>query len=322
MANDTTEQTPGEAQATRKAMLRPYDFRRPSQISRDDLRQLVAYCEQFSRRASVTLSSDLSALASVVPPDSIEQCTYEEFAAGLENPGHVVVLALRPGHGAAVLYLSSKVALTLVERKMGGPGSPEQRRRSLTDIEVGVLAELVNMLVHDLTQSIAPLVSVTGTVSRTESNPQLVQAVPATDVVTLLRFTLRFGALSDEVVFCLPASFWQEVFKGRPTEDGPALTEAQRRAQSTLERRLLDTPVEVRLRFDGIQVSVPDVAQLAVGDELPLNAHEGDQLIVDVAGCPTFLATWVTEGRRDAFQVTEIHPSNPERRARAASLEV
>ena len=40
---------------------------------------------------------------------------------------------------AGLLYLPARVALTLLERKMGGPGSPEQRRRSLTEIEIGVL---------------------------------------------------------------------------------------------------------------------------------------------------------------------------------------
>jgi len=288
---------------TKRRQLRPHDFRRPSQISRDDLRQLGAYCEQYGRRASVTLSSDLSALASVAPPDSVDQCTYEEFVTSLEGPAHVLVLSMRPAAGSAMLYIPAKVALTLVERKMGGPGSPEQRVRSLTEIEVGVLAELTAALLDDFSASIAPLVRVNVSVARIESNPQLVQAVPATDIVTVLRFKLRIGDLHDEVVFCLPASFWAEAFKLRPTPETKVVSELQLAARRLLRRRVLDTPAPVRLRFEPVSVSVRDVAGLAAGDEIPLGVIAGTALTVDVGGVPTFSADWVRDGRQDAFQV-------------------
>lgn len=319
--NETMEQLEEET-PTAGAGLRPYDFRRPSQISRDDLRQLVAYCEQFGRRASVSLSSDLSALATVAPPDSLRQCTYEEFSMELENPAHVIVLSLRPVGVSMILYLPARVALCLVERKMGGPGAPEQPKRSLTDIEVGVVSEIVGMLTRDFSSAISPLIQITASTTRTESNPQLVQAVPATDVVTVLRFGLKIGPLTDEFTLCIPAAFWQEAFKGRPTEDSPQLSEHQRRARLTLERRILDTPADVRLRFPAVFVGVADVAGLTVGDELPLNAQEGDELVVDVGGIPTYTARWVREGRRDACQITTIHPSNPERLSRPETPEV
>ena len=305
----------GRPTRAQRNQLRPYDFRRPSQISRDDLRQLVAYCEQFGRRASVTLSSDLSALATVAPPEVVTQCTYEELVTELESPAHVLVLSVRPASGSALLYIPARVALTLVERKMGGPGSPEQKLRSLTEIEVGVLAEMIAALLEDFGASIAPLVRVNVAVSRVESNPQLVQAVPAPDVVTVLRFGVRIGDLSDEIEFCLPASFWQEAFKTRPTSETKVVTESQQRARRVLRNRVLDTPSKVRLRFDPVPVSVSDIANLAPGDEIPLGTLAGDPLTVDVSGTPTFSAAWVADGRRDAFQVLEVHRGTGEARS-------
>lgn len=302
-----------EARAARRGQLREYDFRRPSQISRDDLRQVIAYCEQFARRASVTVSSDLSALATVVAPDTVQQLSYEEFVSDLETPAHVLVMNLRSTGGSGLFYLPSRVALALLERKMGGPGDPEQRKRALTEIEVGVVADLLNQIVEDWIESVRPVTNAKIVISRVESNPQLIQAMPGSDIVTVLRFILRLGSLTDEILISIPATFWQEAFKARPRENTPTLTEGQQKARKVLRQRVLDTPVELTLRFEQVPVSLGDVAALEPGKVIPLDALEGEPLVADVAGIPTFAAHWIRDGRRTAMQIESVIAGSHER---------
>ena len=94
---------------TAAADLEPYDFRRPTKLSREHARALQVVAETFARQWATQFSTMLR--DGQVEPGSVTQTTYGKYVAGLPAPSLLAVISLRgavglrpaprarPGHG-------------------------------------------------------------------------------------------------------------------------------------------------------------------------------------------------------------------------------
>src|SRR5262245_45337120 len=71
----------------------PYDFRRPTKLSREYVRRLQIVYETFARRYATLLTSTLRVVSHVTLV-SIEQLTYDEYVASLANPTMLAMITL------------------------------------------------------------------------------------------------------------------------------------------------------------------------------------------------------------------------------------
>ncbi|MFG0260233.1 MAG: flagellar motor switch protein FliM, partial [Phycisphaerales bacterium JB041] len=65
--------------------VRPYDFKRPERVSKDQMRALQTVHEAFARNFGASLSGFLRTIVEVRVV-TCEQMTYSEFTSGLPNP--------------------------------------------------------------------------------------------------------------------------------------------------------------------------------------------------------------------------------------------
>ncbi|MCH2162007.1 MAG: hypothetical protein MK085_09065, partial [Phycisphaerales bacterium] len=68
-----------------KVEIRPYDFKRPERVGKDQMRALQTLQESFARSFGAQLSGFLRTIVEVRIVNA-EQMTYSEFIAGLPNP--------------------------------------------------------------------------------------------------------------------------------------------------------------------------------------------------------------------------------------------
>jgi len=73
-----------------------------------------------------------------------------------------------------------------------------------------------------------------------------------------------------------------------------------------LAGQLYETPVDVRVELGYAEVSLSDVAQLRVGDELRLHRCHGGGLVVNVEQSPKFRAETGKVGNQLAVRITEV----------------
>src|SRR5271168_2886211 len=83
----------GEDDPAKRA--RPYDFRRPDRIAKDQLRAIHLFHENFARSLASSLSAYLRAYA-VVNLVSVEQLSYMEFTQCLPTPTSLIALGMKP----------------------------------------------------------------------------------------------------------------------------------------------------------------------------------------------------------------------------------
>jgi flagellar motor switch protein FliM len=281
----------------------PYDFRRPSKLSREHIRALQIAYETFARRVTTLLTSSLRQVCQVSVLD-ISQQSYEEYITGLEPQTLLAPLALPPMNGTGVLEFSLPVAQAAIDHMLGGPGGV-QSARTLTDIETTLVRGLLEQVVGTLRYSLEPVVAVTPTLGTIEYNPQFVQATGATDAVVVGEFDMVVGQERCRMTLCIPLSpLLPRLVTHRPHEDAEQAQATEGTAR-LLRERLGDVPLDVAVRFAPVTLSPQRILTLTEGDLVPLAHRAGAPLSVQAGGVTFGTAVAGKAGARLAALIVE-----------------
>ena len=262
--------------------VRPYDFRMPETLDRSQVRGLRVLLEVLAHRGGGVLTTRLRAPVTLVLGD-LEQCSWAEYSATLPEPTCLFAVVLPPLTGRLVLHLPVELALVAVDLRMGGPGKATAGGRALTEVEQRLVATVADDLFNELPAIFAPLAALQVGSAVQVSSVQFLPPVRPTDMYLLAPVTLELGEdASYRFDLCFPFSILHplaDALSAQAAEDDLPAT----RASEAVARRLLDTPVDVRVRFPSTTLTPADVLHLAPGDVIDLPYDHGAPLAL-VAG--------------------------------------
>jgi flagellar motor switch protein FliM len=190
---------------------------------------------------------------------------------------------------------------------LGGPGSPNQPERPLSDIEAGLMRALVDRVLGELRYAFDAIARIEPQVSAVEYNPQFAQAASASDVVVVASFDLRIGPHESVATLCLP---FGGLFPLLEAALGHGVTSEREHRARVVARRALETgletvPVDVAVRFRPARVTPRTLVGLQPGDVLPLKHHVAAPLTVSAADVTFAHAVAGAQGRRLACLVVD-----------------
>lgn len=282
---------------------RPYDFRRPKKFGREHVRALQIVHEAFARQLATLLSTTLRTVVQVAVA-SVEQRTSDEYVRTLPNPTALAVLDLEPLPASGLLHVPLPLAMTFIDRTLGGDGSGSHPRRGLTEIETVLVRDLIARAATELGAAFEPLLPLRPTVTHVEANPQFAPTGPASDVVAVVTFEVRLGGGSHELSLCLPFSALQpalEQFGGAGGDQDGVHTTGTEIVAGALER----APVQVQVRFSPVTLTSREIVELRPGDVLPLHHATAAPLTVLAEGVPLFAAQPGRRGKRLACRIVD-----------------
>ncbi len=281
----------------------PYDFRRPSKLSREHVRPMQMAMETFARHWSTLLTTTLRAVGQV-QFESIQQITYDEYVSGLDTQTVMILLDISPLEGVGILQVDQTTAMVTLDHLLGGPGRLPQPERAFTDIETALYTQLLERVLPEIRYALESLVRIEPTMRAIEHNPQFVQAAGSSDMMLVTTFTTRVGVADGKATLCLPFGgmfpFLEQATQGRVGTHDPV---ARRTAERALAERVTDLPIDVAVRFAPTPVEMPDILRLQVGDVLPLRHPSRAPLAVTAAGVTFAYAVPGSEGKRLACRV-------------------
>ncbi len=292
----------------RKSGPQPFDFRRPSKFSRDHARALQIVHETFARQFTTVLSTTLRSV-SQVSVSSVDHISYDEYVRSSPELSFLAILNVDPLPGAGILQLPLDIAMSAIDRLLGGTGEGSQPARALTDIESSLMRELVLRVLRELDYAFESLVKTTTGIVQLESNPQFAQVAAASDMVVVATYDVRIGNRDSSATLCIPFTALQPVLeqvtgnalfadrKGDPVE-----------SERAVAARLTSVPVDVSVRFDAVTLTSGQILDLQLGDVLPLRHPVNAPLSVVAAGRTCAAAVPGSKGRRLAFMI--VQPEN------------
>jgi flagellar motor switch protein FliM len=247
----------------------PYDFRKPIKLSRENVRTLQIAFETYARSCGTLLTTRLRAVSNVTLA-SIEQLTYDEYVAALNNPTVIAVVTLDPLPGTVLVEMSTSAVMTAIDHMLGGPGGP-QPERPLTEVEMPLLRGLMERMLGELRYGFETLVGLSPKLKDIEYNAQFLRAHAPGDAVVVATFDMKIGAEETLATICLPFNTILPVLERTETI---VISDAERATRDLSLRNLTAglsvAPIDVAVRFQPIRMRTDDIVDLRPGDVVPL----------------------------------------------------
>jgi len=265
----------------------PYDFRRPTKLSREHVRTLQIAYETFAKQYTTLLTSTLRVVSQVTLV-SIEQLTYAEYVVSLDSPTVMAMVELDPMPGLTIFEFSLSTAMACVDHMLGGPGG-NQPQRPLTEIEAPLIHGLLGRVFGELKYAFESIVELEPRLTAIEYNPQFAQAASGSDAMIVASFELHVGAEECVATICMPFGSIFPKLQGDAV--GATLTEAQRQEREAAQRNIVagleGAPIDVSVRFNPVKMHPTDLVALRPGDVVLL-AHPVTEPLTVISTGRTF----------------------------------
>jgi len=294
--------------------VRPYDFKRPERVSKDQMRALQTLHEAMARNFGAMLSGFLRTIVEVRVA-TCEQMTYGEFITGLPNPTSFNLVTPGGLDGQVCLEVSPLIIYPIIDRLLGGTNQdlfiPQ---RPMTLIENRLIGKVIDRALSAMTEAWAAIRQIAFAVSATESNPQLVQIVPPNEVVVVVGFELKMGNRAGTMNLCIPFNViepmmdelanqsWFASTKGGPAKD----------SRSSIERSLGHAGLVVSAVLARTTITLSDLHALEVGDIITTDKPVSQPAVMFIEGERKFFARLGQIKGHRALQV--VRPVSPDDR--------
>jgi flagellar motor switch protein FliM len=276
----------GAPEKPARTNIRVHDFRMPKTLERNQVRGLQVLFETLAHRASGLLTNRLRAPVTLTLGE-FEQQTWGEYAGTLPEPTCLFAATLAPLQGRVVLHVPLPLAMTVVDLRMGGNGNGRyQAERPLT-----VLAPVMALQI--------------GTPMQVNS-AQFLPPVRPTDMALLVPLVLE---LHEDARFAFAMSFPFSIVQ--PLVDTLEIQNQDEEMTGgigdagAVYRRLLETPVDIRILFPSTTLTPADFLHLAVGDVVGLPYDQGESLSLVVGDQHHLDVLPTTSGKRLACVVVD-----------------
>ncbi|MGN0352706.1 MAG: flagellar motor switch protein FliM [Roseburia sp.] len=287
--------------------VKDYDFARPSKFSKEHLRTLEIIFEHYGRLLSTNLPVYLRKNVQVDVMNS-EAVTYQEFSNALSNPVLLGIVNFSPLQGNIIVEIASNLGYAIVDRMLGGTGTPLEKTREFSEIELLIIERILTICVNLLREPWESVVDVHPRLERIETNSQYAQIISPGEMIALVTINLKIGDVEGLMNICLPFITLEDVMDKLNTKYWySTLQEKDEQVYSdTIEALISKAPMPVKAVLGNSAISVSDFINLQIGDIIRLDTRIDDELSVYVGSIKKFTALPGASGDDYAVRITSV----------------
>jgi flagellar motor switch protein FliM len=300
----------------RRADVRTFDFRRPSTLSRDQVRTLQIVQDNLARGLSTVFAGMLRAVSTVSPLE-IEQCTYDEYLQSVPNPTLLTLLTLSADRSGSLLEIPLPLAYAAVELLLGGTANGEQPNRAMTDLELSLIRIVVDAILPEFASACHPLMEVAPEVVGVESNPQFAQVAAPSEMVILVAFEVKLEGATGAIRFCLPLAGVQPALDAMASRNGVGAGGRGPADTTRVHDHLVAAPVALTAKLRPAVARSRQILDLAIGDIVLVSHAATSPVSIEVQGVDIYEAMLGRLHRQLALEITDaVEPGHERRPAR------
>lgn len=292
---------------TDEKVIKDYDFARPSKFSKEHLRTLESIFENYGRLISTNLPAYLRKSVQVEVINS-EAVAYSEFSNALSTPVLLGILSMSPLKGNCIVEMSNNLGYTIIDRLLGGTGTPIEKAREFSEIEVVIIERILNICTNFLQEPWHNVIVLDPRLIRIETNSQYAQIISPQEMTAIITLSLKIGNVEGLMNFCLPFSALEDVMDKLNTKYW--FSSLQEKDDTSYEKQITDVidraQIPIRAVLGKSVVSVNDFVNLQPGDVIRLNSRVDDELDVFVGNMKKFKALPGASSGVYAVRVTQV----------------
>ena len=298
----------GAAGAAKRLVVRPYDFRQPSRISKDRLRSLRAIYGLMAKALEGWMTGRVREHADLEVA-SLDQRSFGELVFSMPTPCCSYVYDVADSGGQQLLIdFDADLAFFLIDRLLGGSGEPVEVTRPLTLIEQGVVRIVADRVATELTEAWNEHVRFDLTLSRFESIPDVIQIANREDPILVTVLKVRVEGVEGAIRLCLPFAVLEKFLSGagsRRVRAGGGSEEERAADREGVEAAIRASTVEISARLPRFPVRLGRLTRLQVGDVLETGLDTNVAIEVLVNGQDRARARAGRVGRRLALEILD-----------------
>lgn len=290
--------------ADKKLNIESYDFRNPVFLTEYDLRQVRIRQEQFvhylSARMSMFLRMDFGLKMS-----KLQTIDFTKFTAGLANPIAISLLKMDPLQGVGVLAINPRLAMTIVDRMLGGKGHSVRQDRYLTEIEISLLNDVVTIFLEEWCRQWADIQELTPAIIGNENNGRFLQTAASDAPMLVLCMEGDLGDCTEEIQLAVPYYTIEPLVK-------KIQTNSKKYARSQTAEKVMQwqegysgIKMPIYAEWTPFDMTVRDVLALREGDVLELNKQIIGDTKVRLVNSTKFRGEAGLDGDRVVVKITE-----------------
>ena len=293
---------PTENEEVEERQIKDYNFARPSKFSKDHLRTLVFIFEHYARLLSTSLPVYLRKNVQVEVMHA-EAATFQEFSNSLSNPVLIGVVNFAPLEGTIVIEMASRLGYTIVDRMLGGSGTPLEKAREFTEIELSIIERVMSVCTNLLVEPWINVQELNPTLERIETNSQFAQFVSPNEMTSVVTMDIKIGDVQGLMNICIPYTVVEPVIDKINTKYwySTADVKSNEAYREMIEETLGRAQIPVRAIMGRSAISVNDFIHLQVGDIIKVDTKLEDDLDVYVGNIKKFSA--LPGAHNDAYAV-------------------
>lgn len=300
----------GEGGADQGKKYRKYDFYSPRKFTKDRIKMLHGIFENYTRLINSRLNTMLHTSCEITV-DSVEEQRFYEFSNALTE-GDVLTISHMVHKGKTeempiLLYVTTPVMLSMMDRLMGGEGAQDQNlseEYSFTDVELRLYENVMQDLIPVMGSSWENYLKVDFEYSRVETNPTLVQLIGLDETVVIVDIGLNFFNSEGRLSICLPGMMLTNVFTEISSENPGRRISGEDKADEIFES-LRDSNLEVVAELGHTELQLSDVFHMNVGDVINLAQPKDSPILLKVGGYKWFEGRMGVHGKSIAVQISK-----------------
>jgi flagellar motor switch protein FliM len=303
----TVLKTGGEKVNRALDTVQPYDFRQPAFLAAGELRKLRLRHEEFTRSLAARLSMYLR-LEFGLQMAKLQTMTFKKFIDSLPNPTHITLFKVEPMRGISILDIPPQLGVTVVDRLLGGQAHSVTLERDLSEIEVALLDQVVQIILGEWCNQWLGLHDLRPALIGHESNGRFLQTASHDTVLLVLGMEVRLGDCQETMQLGFPYYTLEPLVRQLNAELETGANEPEKTSSNrpVWNAQLDQVRIPITAIWDGLELTARDIAGLQVGQVLQLDPQCLQQVQIRLAKLPKFQGRLGTQGSKWAVELTQV----------------
>ena len=281
------------------------DFRNPSAFSPGVLRRLRLRHDEFVRALSARLSLYLR-MEFTLQLGKLDTVPYRNLLSRLADPTHLTRFRIAPLPGICLVDVPPRLAMTIVDRLLGGPGHALTTDHTPSEIELALLSQAVHVVISEWASFWSGSQELKAVELGYENNGRFLKTSPHDAVMLALSIDSRLGECEESIQLVFPHYTIEPLVPamGQAPDKSGSGAPTVRNEKVAWNPRYADVPVSVVAEWEGVELSARELAHLKVGDVVPLEGTCVEEVKVRLADAARFRGRLGASGGRLAVELT------------------
>lgn len=284
-----------------------FAFGRTAAISSAELHRFKAHNESVVRGVGARLSLFLR-IEFTLELLSLETIVFQKFADSTPPPRHMVLFKIDPLRGIGIYDVPPPLALSVADRMLGGKGFSVNPNRPLREVEIALVNQMVQIAIKEWCSAWKSQDELRPSLLGHESNPRYLQIGGSDETFYLLKMEAGIGDCIEQMLMVMPVKMLDPLVRKLALEEESSKKE--RSVKETSVPRWNPAYDEVKIPMTAewreIEIKTRDILNFEVGDIIPLDSNQFNQVEVCLAHKPKYYGRLGSSGAKTAIEITKI----------------